>query len=405
MPTTFRFTEAKIRTTPAPAAGREYHKDSVFPGLQLCITEIGTATYYLVKRVNGKPTRIRLGTVEQLSVEQARSAAAEIAGQVASGRDPQSERRRRLAAPTLDIVWHQWLEGHAKVRKRTWKQDVRIYEKYLSDFHARRIVSIRPVEVAQLHTGLGEKHGHHMANRVKSLLNTLFNYAVRLEIIVVSPCRFIPNFPEQSRERFLLPSEMRAFFDALADAGEPWHDLFQISLFSGARYNNVAAMRWDEIDFDRMTWTIPAAKVKNNRPLILALSPPATAILRSRRELTGESPYVFAINGTANHIRTPWRAWDRIKAASGLRTLRIHDLRRSLGSWQAVAGASLAVIGASLGHASLRSTQTYSRLTLQPVRQSVDSAVAAMLQAGGVRLLDAHSAPVENGGDDEAAKS
>lgn len=169
-------------------------------------------------------------------------------------------------------------------------------------------------------------------------------------------------------------------------------------LFTGARYGNVAAMRWTEIDFDRMIWTIPAAKAKSDRPIIIALSPPAIAILRSRLERADASPYVFSVSGTARHVGAPHRPWDRFRAASGLTDLRIHDLRRSLGSWQAVAGASLAVIGASLGHANLKSTRVYAKLTLEPVRQSVDNAVAAMLAAGGVKLLEGHSTPVDTGG-------
>ena len=187
------------------ATGREYHKDTRFPGLQLCITSAGTATYYLVKRIGGKPTRVRLGTVEQLSVEQARNIAATIAGEVASGRDPQAERQKRRAAPTLDNVWFQWLEVHAKPHKRTWKEDERMYGRCLKVFHARRIATIRPAEVAAWHTQLGETNGHYLANRAKALLSTLCNYAIRLEMIVVSPCRSVPSFPEQSRERFLAP--------------------------------------------------------------------------------------------------------------------------------------------------------------------------------------------------------
>ena len=62
--------------------------------------------------------------------------------------------------------------------------------------------------------------------------------------------------------------------------------------------------------------------------------------------------------------------------------MRIHDLRRSLGSWQAMRGASLSIIGKSLGHTQSRTTEIYARLSLDPVRQSVDSATAAMLTAG-----------------------
>jgi integrase len=68
----------------------------------------------------------------------------------------------------------------------------------------------------------------------------------------------------------------------------------------------------------------------------------------------------------------------------------MHDLRRTLGSWQAAAGASLPIIGKSLGHKSLRATQVYARLNLDPVRTSVNQAVSAMvLAANKPKLLEA----------------
>jgi integrase len=67
--------------------------------------------------------------------------------------------------------------------------------------------------------------------------------------------------------------------------------------------------------------------------------------------------------------------------------LRIHDLRRTFGAYQACAGTSLPIIGESLGHKSLAATQVYARLNLDPVRASVTKAVDAMLLAGGVTGL------------------
>ena len=68
-----------------------------------------------------------------------------------------------------------------------------------------------------------------------------------------------------------------------------------------------------------------------------------------------------------------------------IRDLRIHDLRRTLGSWQAKQGSSLAIIGKSLNHKSLAATAIYARLDLDPVRASVNSATAAMLEAAGIK--------------------
>ncbi len=224
------------------------------------------------------------------------------------------------------------------------------------------------------------------------------NHAVRLGYLVANPCKSVPNFPEQSRERFLLPSEMKAFFDALVVAGDPWHDFFQLALFTGARRGNVASMAWQEIDLDRMTWSIPGSKTKNKKPAVIALPPPAVAILQSRMEWTAGSPWVFPSTSESGHVADPRKAWERVRKASGLTDLRMHDLRRSLGSWQAAAGASLAIIGASLGHADLKSTQVYARLQLDPIRAAVNQATSAMMLAGGVKLLETQS---ENGGNSD----
>ena len=72
--------------------------------------------------------------------------------------------------------------------------------------------------------------------------------------------------------------------------------------------------------------------------------------------------------------------------AAELRDLRIHDLRRTQGSWQAALGISLAIIGKSLGHADLKSTQVYARLQLDPVRDAVGKAGTAMLGTAGVTI-------------------
>ena len=62
-----------------------------------------------------------------------------------------------------------------------------------------------------------------------------------------------------------------------------------------------------------------------------------------------------------------------------MRDLRIHDLRRTLGSWQAASGSSLPIIGRSLGHKQTQTTAIYARLSLDPVRESVERAATAML--------------------------
>jgi integrase len=387
MPEKITFTHKRLGALAPPDDGRQYVYDSKTPGLALCVTSAGSKTFYLYRWINGKPERVRLGKFGEVSIDDARDAAREIVGEIAKGRDPAVERRSRRQERTLDDVWLDWLEIHAKPRKKTWRDDERQYHKYLAPLHDKRVSTLTAARIAKWHVGVGEESGHTQANRAKALLSAILGYAVKLGLLAGNPCRSVPGFPERSRERFLLPAEMKRFFDALAAAGEPWHDFFQLALFTGARRGNVASMEWAEIDFERTTWTIPGSKSKNGRPTIIALSPPAILILKTRLDTATGSPYVFPSGSATGHVVDPRKAWERLRKDSGLADLRMHDLRRSLGSWQATAGASLAVIGGSLGHADLKSTQVYARLQLDPIQASVEAAAQAMRKAAGL-LID-----------------
>ena len=121
--------------------------------------------------------------------------------------------------------------------------------------------------------------------------------------------------------------------------------------------------------------------MKNGSPLVVVLSTNALAILNERSTASNKhADWVFpsrSVRGSGC-VSSPKPAWDRIRERSGLTDVRIHDLRRTLGSWQALGGTSLQIIGKSLGHKSMQSTEIYARLTTDPVRESVEKATQAM---------------------------
>jgi integrase len=188
------------------------------------------------------------------------------------------------------------------------------------------------------------------------------------------------------RDRFLRPDELRPFFEALAaEPNQTMRDFILLALLTGARRSNVAAMRWKDVDLRNAEWRIPAPESKGRKQQLVPLGPEAVAILESRH-LDDKANYVFpSERSKAGHIQDPRRTWQRVLEASGVNDLRLHDLRRTLGSWQARTGASLVVIGKSLNHRSREATQIYARLDLDPVRQSVERATSAMLESAGFK--------------------
>lgn len=195
-----------------------------------------------------------------------------------------------------------------------------------------------------------------------------------------NPAHGIKKFPEKSRNRFLQADELPRFLQAVeAEPNDTIRDYILISLLTGARKANVLAMRWEEINFERCEWRIPITK--NDTPQTVPLIPEAVEILKARLARYDHTIYVFPGIGRTGHLAEPKKGWDRILKSAGITELRIHDLRRTLGSWQACTGASLAIIGKSLNHKSPMATAIYARLDLDPVRASMEKATSAMLAA------------------------
>ena len=135
-------------------------------------------------------------------------------------------------------------------------------------------------------------------------------------------------------------------------------------------------MRWQDINFDQATWRIP--NTKNGNAHLVPLSPEALSILHTRYQ-TKEGEWVFpSSTSESGHLEEPKSAWKRILERAALHDLRLHDLRRTIGSWQAATGANSYIIGKSLGHKTHQATAIYARLNIDPVRESMHKATQAM---------------------------
>lgn len=390
----FSFTKTSLNAIAPPAKRRLYVYDSKTPALQLCVTSTGNKSFYLYRRVNGPPQRIRLGGFPELSVEQARRQAQILNAQIAQGGDPVASKRQVRDETTFRELFHLYLESHAKPHKRSWKEDERQYNVYLKKLHNRPLSKIGRADIATLHTRIGRDNGPYQANRTLALLTHLFNFAASHDWSKSNPCQGVRRFKEQSRDRFMDGGELKKFFESLSQELDiTMRDYFIILLLVGARKANTLAMKWNDIDLRRGIWRIDESEFKTKEPLVAILPKPAIDLLQARKKSTNGSPYVFPSNRSkCGHIVDPKAAWTRILERAMIDDLHIHDLRRTLGSWQASLGASLPIIGRSLGHKNTATTAIYARLNDDPVRNSVESAAQAMLAAGDTKLLSGDNA-------------
>lgn len=392
------FTKANIEALDLPAAGQRvtYH-DTKTAGLQLRVTSNGVKTFSVYRRIKGgQPERVTLGRYPDLSIEQARRKAAEINSAIAEGKSPADAVRAAKQEMTLDDLHDEYMTRCAAFNRRPDKPKAN-YRLYLSAWGKRKLSTIKHEEVDRLHKKIGRENGIVTANIALKLLHVMFNKAINEWRIWSgdNPAHGIKKFPEQSRDRFLQADELPRFFQAVAEEpNEIIRDYVLISLLTGARRTNVLEMRWQDVNLDRAEWRI--GMTKNGTPQTVTLSPEALEVLHNRKPLE-EAAFVFPGTGKQGHLAEPKKGWARILERAGIADLRIHDLRRTLGSWQAKTGASLSIIGKSLNHKNQATTAIYARLDLDPVRQSVNTATSAMMAAAGVKQT-AEVLPIKQAG-------
>jgi integrase len=374
----FTVTSLAAVTCP-PDRDRMYVYDARTTGLACMVTANGSRAFYFVRKLAGRMVRTRIGGRE-MTIEQARLAVARMNGDIALGNDPSAGKRAVRQSATLQELFDRWEAEHAKVRlaPRTQVTDKGRFDTCFEDWKNRRILSINESDVRAIHAKLGKERGHVTANRAVQVLRKLYNFA---RVGHNPASKATKMFPERSRERFILPAEMPALFKAIDDdqTNPLIRDFLYLCLFTGARRSNVEAMRDEEIDFERGVWTIPAEKTKAHLPIHVPLVPQALEIINRRKGHA--SGFILPGYGVTGHLVEAKATWKDVLTRAGLKDLRIHDLRRSLGSYQAALGSSLPVIGASLGHSNLAATAIYSRLHLEPVRQSVLGAANAISAA------------------------
>lgn len=385
---TFNFTKANLDALPVPASGQRvvYH-DAKAKGLQVRVTSTGVKTFSVRRRIKGgEVERVTLGRYPEMTIEQARRQAAEINAAVEGGANPAEAKRAHKGELTFGELFQQYMERHAKAHKRTWEEDEQRYKQYLEQpLGKKKLSTIDRQSIATIHANISRAGHPAVANRVLAVVSSVYGRAIEWGLVENNPARGIRRNKEHSRDRFLQSDELPRFFAAVAEEPNPMiRDYFLLSLLTGARRGNVLAMRWQDLNLTEGLWHIP--ETKNGTPQNVTLSPEAVEILAARKVAAEVGAvYVFPSYSQSGHLMEPKKGWKRILERAGLDDLRIHDLRRTLGSWQAKTGASLAIIGKSLNHKSTQTTAIYARLDLDPVRQSVNTATSAMLEAAGMK--------------------
>ena len=378
-------TKAEIAKLTPPEKGRRIVYDKIVPQFGVRITERGAKSFILYRRVDGRPSIFTIGAVGSLTLDKARNKAVSLNGEIADGGNPQTIKSAKKTEITLGEYWKEYYWPHHASMKTFAKDEQSKFDRHLKIWANRKLADITFQDVQNLHRRI-TKAAPIAANRLISLIHHLFAEAKRDGCLKgENPAAGIRKNREQHRERFLEPDEAPRFFEALAsEENETFRDYVWLSILTGQRQGNICAMRFDEIDFKSATWAIPSHKTKSKNIIRVPLHPEAMQIIKARKD-AGGGEYVLPGPGEAGHYTEPKRAWKSFVKRAGLEDFRPHDMRHTMGSWQAATGASQALVAKALGHKSVNTAAIYTQMSLDPVRASVNEAVDALLAVGKVK--------------------
>ena len=149
---------------------------------------------------------------------------------------------------------------------------------------------------------------------------------------------------------------------------ETWFALHLLA-FTGARKGEIASLRWSEVDLERGYIRLGDSKTGAK---VFPIGAPAVAVLTSVPRLDGTA-FVFPAASGGRSFQGVDKVWRKVRLVAGFPRLRIHDLRHSYASVGLSRGDALAVIGAILGHADVKTTSRYAHLADDPVRQAANA--------------------------------
>jgi integrase len=421
---TVAMTDAAVKRLKAPPGGRVDYFDAAYPGLALRVTGAVKSddgakdlrperrTWTLFYRFGGKQKRLTFEPgYPALGLARAREEATKARLQIQVGSDPAAAKAEAKAeaarapdtiANVVELFIKRSLEAKGRAPRyiEETRRSFRLH--VVSRWGDRDIKTITRRDVIELLDKVmddgstvrmdGKRKkvpgGPIAANRTLSAIRALFNFALRRGIIESTPVALVERPGEETqRERTLTAEEICTVWACTDTLGYPFRPYFRLALITGQRRDEVARMRWADLDLQAKTWVLAAEATKAGRSHVVPLPAMAVDILKKlpRKTMsvdgaTKPSPYVFTTSGdvpVSGFSKAKPRLDQAIKKSRGdvaLAPWTIHDLRRTVATEMGRLGVSRFIIGKVLNHADRSVTGIYDRYAyLQEKREAMEA--------------------------------
>jgi integrase len=313
-------------------------------GLYLHVEKSGAKHWFFRTMVHGRRRDIGLGSLTLVSVQEAREEAARLRkiARIDHGDPVELHRKEKNVTPTFEQAARTVHELHAKTfrnekHKAQWISTLEMYA--FPAFGSRPIDKVQSGDVLAALSPIWTTKPE-TARRVRQRLKTIFKWARASGFYSGdNPAEIaseaLPVHDKKTKQHFAaLPyAKVPEFISALrqCNAGPSARQALELLILTATRTSEVLRARWDEINLDAKTWTIPKDRMKAKEEHAIPLSPRCMEILAAAKEIACGSSYVF-----------PGRSLDRplsnMALAMVLRRMKrtditVHGFRSSFRDW------------------------------------------------------------------------
>jgi integrase len=327
--------------------------DDTVPGFGLRVRQTGSRSWIFQYKIGGKTRRLVIGQASAIKLGRAREIAGEHHAKVKLGRDPGAEKRLQVqqASHTFGALAARYLEQQrSELRPGSFREISRHLGMHSASIYRLPIDAVDQRTIAERLSEIEKGSGAVTSNRVRATMSAMFTWGMKEGLVLANPVANTNKREERPRDRVLVDAELRAIWQALED--NEYGAIVRLLMLTGQRLNEIAGLRWSEIDFDRGVLSFPSSRTKNARPHELLMSAQVRALLSALPKKDGRD-FVFGKG------RGPFSGFARCKAildsciAESNRALApwvVHDIRRSVATGMAELGIQPHIIEAVLNH-------------------------------------------------------
>jgi integrase len=325
---TVRLTDTLIRSLKSKNQRYDVY-DASQPGFGIRVATSGALSWVLLTRENGRRKRITLGGYPAMSLSKAREAARVALSEVQEGTFG-----RKKVSSTFETAVKDWYAREQRARKSFPQVEQAMRLHVLPYLGRHQIDQITKADLMRVIDRIADQGKLTQANRVRAFITRFFNWATERDLVTASPAAALPRpAVEVSRDRVLSRDELLAIWQAAEQMGFPFGRIAQLLILTAQRRDEVAGMRWSELDLERARWIISKERAKNSKAHIVHLSPQALALL-SRIPRKDGTDFVFTTTGRSA-VSGFSKAKSALDACSHVSDWRLHDLRRTAATFMA----------------------------------------------------------------------